>query len=439
MKVYFIGMGGSGMLPLAKLAREFGHIVAGSDPRGAGDLDVFANVDPSRIDGFDSVVYSSAIPPEHPELQYARSRGEFVKVYHRMDFLTEIMRYSKTRIGIAGTHGKTSTTSLLGWVLLDQALDPTIFAGGKPLYLEEGMRKGNGPAVFETDESDGSFLRSNANFKICLNVDEDHLEHYGTYRHLIDAFRSFASSGTAVLNGLDSSLANIPEAIYFAALETGQESGADYTGRFVDETDALVVSARGSEVGQLSIPLPGRHFASNALGVFALLDTMIQQGLLSGLNRKGILESMSRFPGVERRMERIGTAQGSPVFDDYGHHPSEIAAVIRALRVRYPDKRVKIVFQPHRYTRTRDHASAFAEVLKLADEASILPLYSAGEKPIDGIDSEMIARQTQARLIQEADIPGLLDRAGPGDVLLFQGAGDISSMVRRAIASRKST
>ncbi len=426
-------------MPLALLAREFGHTVSGSDPKGAPGLEAFRDLDPSRLANQDAVVYSSAIPAEHAELSRARelSSAGSLRLFHRMDFLTEILSPCRVRIGVAGTHGKTSTTSLLGWVLLEIGADPTIFAGGKPLYLEKGIRKGQGPAVFETDESDGSFLRSRANYRICLNVDRDHLDHYGSFDRLKECFQEFLQqSGSSIVNALDPALKAPGVKTYAALSESEGEVAADYCGRFVGTTDSLEVTVGGKSAGRLEMPLPGRHFASNALAVFGLVHLLMERGEIAPLPPSEILRAIASFPGVERRMQQVGKVNGCPVFDDYGHHPSEIAAVIRALRVRFPGSRVRIVFQPHRYTRTREHAGAFADVLRLADEAFVLPLYSAGEKAIQGVDSSLIAGPAGASLVDANGIAGILDSAREGDVLLFQGAGDISAMIRRALSAR---
>lgn len=435
MKVYFIGIGGSGMLPLAHLASASGHEIQGCDPKAQNQpgFTVFTDIDPRRIANVDAVVFSSAIPADHPELVAARMRSESgsLKIYHRMDFLREILADHPIRIGIAGTHGKTSTTSIAGWVLLQIGMDPTIFAGGRPKYLTQGMRKGKGIAVFETDESDGSFLRSGANIRLALNVDRDHLDHYGDEQTLHDAFRRFAAEGDlAVVNADDEVLRELAGTTY----STSGDGKADYTGKFMGESDRIEVRYRGERLGELSVALPGRHFASNALGLFALFDTLRRRGSLD-FDPQTVLGAFATFPGVERRMELIGTVNGALVYDDYGHHPSEIAAVLRALQIRNPGKRIRIVFQPHRFTRTEEHGPGFARVLSIADECWLLPLYSAGEAPIAGVDSEWLVRLMGggARMTSGPELPSLLKSAGPNDIVLFQGAGDVSYMGRNAL------
>lgn len=444
MKVHFIGIGGSGMRPLSGLASEDGWDVQGSDPKGGpGYALVFKEADASHIKNVDAVVYSSAIPESHPELKAARTRAaedaEF-RVYHRMEFLKTLAAKHDARVGIAGTHGKTSSTSLCGWVFLDLGLDPMIFAGGRPLYLEEGMRAGKGPAVFETDESDGSFLQSGANARLVLNVDRDHLDYYGSQEALEDAFQRFAREvPVSVVNGDDPAL--LGAGVSFTV--TGKQS-AVYHGSFETDTDELAVFRRSESgsllrLGSIALTLPGRHFAVNALGVFSLIDRMMQAGMIPAFSAERIFEAMRRFPGVERRLEKIAELGGSPVYDDYGHHPSEIAAVLRALRLRHPGASIRIVFQPHRFTRTRDLAEDFARVLSLADECWILPLYSSGEAEIAGVDSALIAGQMtgKVKLVTEPDLASAVAAPDAASVVwLFQGAGDVSAMARRICARR---
>lgn len=441
MRVHFIGIGGSGMGPLSGLAHEDGWDVQGSDPKGGPSYArVFTDPDPAHLAGVHAVVYSSAIPESHAELKAARARSaedaDF-RVYHRMEFLKALTSSHETRIGIAGTHGKTSSTSLAGWVLLDLGLDPLIFAGGRPLYLPGGMRAGKGPAVIETDESDGSFLQSGANARLILNVDRDHLDYYGSEEALQDAFARFAKEvPLSVVNGDDPALKDCG-----VSFTTRGNPASMYHGFFEGETDELSVFRRADSgslmrLGTIALILPGRHFAVNALGVFALLDRMMQSGMIPPFSAERVFDAMRRFPGVERRLEKIGEIGGNPVYDDYGHHPSEIEAVLKALRLRHKDRLIGIVFQPHRYTRTRDLAEDFARVLQQADQCLILPLYSSGEAPIPGIDSSLIEKHMQGkgRLVQVSEVESLLRRPAPV-VWIFQGAGDVSAIGRRICSS----
>tara|TARA_Y100001937_G_scaffold83380_1_gene112793 strand:+ start:1450 stop:3123 length:1674 start_codon:yes stop_codon:yes gene_type:complete len=519
--VYFIGLGGSGMLPLARLARARGYRVRGSDAKLTESsiqslqeegLEAFAEPDPDRIND-DLVVYSTAISPEHPERQKGgelQDQGK-ARLLHRMDFLNTLVEHCEIRLGMAGTHGKTSSTALAGWLLLELDMEPLIIAGGRPLYLERAIRNGHRIAVFETDESDGSFLKSNATHRLILNADEDHLNYYGSFENLQKAFAEFAGQGLAIYNAGDPGLAPL-KLKYASDASMRDASGSDASssaprtgayeilknreqclasdsflaGYFPNDDDTLHfrIRADGAYQGTRSagpasgdngsvtesaqqfysfrLGVPGRHFASNALGILALLLKAFPD---LDLNR--CLQAMASFPGTERRLELLGEYQGIPVYDDYGHHPSEIRAVLDALRQRFPGQEVHVVFQPHRYTRTQELAPAFAESLLHADKVFLLPLYSAGEAPLEGVDSALIARHMPAdrpaTLLVGDDfspvfanapeagndresLPEAMDAARersadesgihPGNasdrpIVLFLGAGDVSQKARQ--------
>ena len=466
-RLHFIGIGGSGMLPLAVLARKKGYAVSGSD-RSISDekilwleksgIHIYKKPDKENLANCDIAIFSTAISPEHPEKQEAvkLSADKKLKIMHRMDFLNFLVAEDSVRIGIAGTHGKTSTSSMFGHVLLELGYDPTIIVGGKPLYLPDGVRSGkSGISVFETDESDGSFLTSNANLKICLNVDNDHLEYYGDMKNLNDAFSKFViGSDLTALNGNDDVLGKINRAHcvhYFESRELPEacnaNDGVKYYGIFTNNSDSLEVYRLETErtyLGEISLRIPGRHFATNALSIIALLDRAVSLGYLNSENYspEKAIGALNSFPGVSRRIEKIARINSADVYDDYGHHPSEIRAVIQALRGRLSEEgRLYVVFQPHRYSRTGEHYREFAENLEQADHVFLLPLYSAGEKPREGISSAMIgdAMKTKYSLIQDGDFQSVFDKSHPGDIFLFQGAGSISDQVRKYLKTAKQT
>lgn len=443
-KVFFIGIGGSGMMPLANLASQLGYIVSGSDSDAKKALlfaekhfQVFQTQSASNITDQDIVVYSSAISSSHPEMTGARENGK--EVLHRMEFLNRIADRCAFRIAVAGTHGKTSTTSMIGWVLKEVGLDPDIIAGGRPLYLPDGVRMGRGEtAVYETDESDGTFLRANAQLRLCLNVDHDHLDYYGNYESLCHAFSQFIEGAkTAVVYENDPYFRELESQASYATLEEPFQSEAQmrskYRGIFEDG-QAMHVIYPGGE-GQIRLLVPGRHFARNALGAFALLNEGFKSGLLPGkVDGAKLLEALNTFPGVERRIEKIGAVRGCAVYDDYGHHPTEIRAVILALRERLAaDGKLIVVFQPHRFTRTRDLHSEFAAALSLADRVYLLPLYSSGEAAIPGVDSSLILRDMsvgKAELLEGDALAKVFETTSASDVVISQGAGDISGLFR---------
>lgn len=453
-KVYFVGIGGSGMLPLARLALTRGYLVSGSDAklssaaleelRGQG-IQAFGPPDSTRIeDGL--VVYSTAISETHPERQRAvelEKQGR-VELLHRMDFLNKLVSHCSMRLGMAGTHGKTSSTALAGWMLIQLQKEPLIIAGGRPLYLDRAIRNGQTVAVFETDESDGSFLKSNATHRLILNADQDHLNFYGNFENLQNAFLEFAvkGSGTGVIfNAGDSGLVPLRNSTGLAGYriyenkEQCLQSQVFLAGYFPDSDDTLEFRIRWPESRmqemdfyRFRLSVPGRHFASNALGVLGLLLLAFPD-----LDIDDCIEAMGSFPGTERRLECLGEYKGIPVYDDYGHHPSEIVAVLDALAQRFPGHEIRVIFQPHRYTRTRELATEFASSLAHADRVYLLPLYSAGEEPLDGVDSSLIANQMPENCTATLlDDPGQVFETeidGPS-IVLFLGAGDVSQKAR---------
>ncbi len=483
------------MLPLARLALARGYSVWGSDAKlsreAVADLKkegIYAAGPPSagRIDEMEGglVVYSTAISESHPERMRAQglhSRGK-LRLLHRMDFLNELVAHAPLRLGMAGTHGKTSSTALAGWMLMELQKDPLIIAGGRPLYLDRSIRNGERVAVFETDESDGSFLRSNATHRLILNADEDHLNYYGGFENLQQAFQEFASSGTVIYNTGDPGLIPLRNSslplegycIYPSRAECMQ-SDAFLAGYFPDQDDTMEFRVRrhhlespsgarsgpsDSTAGNTSeskitpesnqrltgpasrkreeevevfyrfrLGVPGRHFASNALGILGLVLLAFDD-----LDIQKCIQALESFPGTERRLECLGTHKGMPVYDDYGHHPSEIRAVLDALTQRFPGQEIRVVFQPHRYTRTRELASSFAASLAHADRVFLLPLYSAGEEPVQGVDSALIASYMPANKpaqLLDDDVSPVFESSKGNPIVLFLGAGDVSQTARK--------
>ena len=319
--VYFIGIGGSGMLPLARLARARGYQVFGSDAKlssqdiaaleGEG-IQAYGPPDPGRIHQ-ETAVYSSAISESHPERAAVAANNPH-SLLHRMEFLNRLVEHCRHRFGIAGTHGKTSSTALAGWLLEQLGCDPLIIAGGRPMYLQGGIRNGESIAVFETDESDASFLKSNATVRLILNVDEDHLNHYGSLSALQSAFRTFGAAGPVIVNRNDPFLASWPDhdtgAVlhHYEVCDDRQKCDASdslVAGYFPDSDDRMVFRFRNA--GQLSrynefrLPVPGRHFASNALGVVGALKLF-----LNDLDLVALVKALNTFPGTERRLQQIG-------------------------------------------------------------------------------------------------------------------------------------
>ncbi len=473
--VHFTGIGGSGMMPLAKLAALYGYRVSGTDKnlseakaeelRKLG-IKIFEKPSAENLPETGYLVYSTAIRNDHPEkaealkraagtvpAENASSQEKSFRLLHRMDFLNILTENFPVRFGIAGTHGKTSTSSMTGWLLQQCGYDPLIAVGGSPLYLKHqeggGVRKGEGlAAVFETDESDGSFLRSHANYRIILNADADHLDYYGDFSNLKEAFAQFADAGkVTVLNGDDPFLSGLitrrgsSEKIMY-----NTENGSSVF--FPSDGDTLQL-----EGYNLTMQTPGRHFAHNAAAAILCVreavlrgDLPLPAGFTGNISDTGkltghMVKIMQEFPGVERRIEKIAEINGTEVYDDYGHHPTEITAVIRALKGRIKSGgRLFVVFQPHRYTRTRDLAREFAWSLEEAHHVFLLPVYSAGEDPLTGVSEKSIAGgftlNGKCTLVQDdspESLASLISKLNPDDVIVYQGAGDISAKIRSAL------
>ncbi|MCB1175491.1 MAG: hypothetical protein KDK39_18085 [Leptospiraceae bacterium] len=475
---YFIGLGGSGMMPLALLARKKGWQVAGSDPKinparlallQREGIQWYSTPDPGQIQsGTDCIVYSTAIQDSHPELEYARLKAhdQHWKVFHRMEFMQHLLANKSQQFGIAGTHGKTSTSSLGGWLLLQAGLEPDIIVGGHPLYLEGQIHAGQGDvALYETDESDGSFLKARAQNRLVLNIDLDHLDYHGTFAKLQAAYVQFIrGADLAVLNADDPVLRKYllhpaqfdlqADQLWWYSMDphNTHDFGPELQRRGIQagplpNSDSLQITSVCGDVAdhRLQLPVPGLHFASNALGLLFLLRIALPAVALEEL-----LYYMETYPGVERRMEQIGSMHNGSVavYDDYAHHPVEIAAVLQALRLRLPDQaRLHVIFQPHRYTRTQELFRQFAHSLIAADTVSLLPLYAAGETPLEGISSLTIlqaisaiqadqAGSVQVTLINENDYDAVFQLAQPGDIIACLGAGSISEQVRAYLQSR---
>ncbi len=478
-RAFLIGVGGSGMEPLARFAVRAGYTVHGSDPgitpeklrklEGEGVV-VHRQHDAAHLQaGYDLVVYSSAIATDHVEREAARRLADErkLRLLHRMDFLNLCFADCPEALCVAGTHGKTSSSSMVGWVLRGLDLAPHILVGGRPLYLPGGVEYGAGrTGVYETDESDGSFLKARARLRLILNVDHDHLEHYGNFANLSRSFGEFAAGGAlTVYNAGDAHLAGAVRAagltsrdtIFTYAAADAREVAPErhYAGEFLGESDRLRVITPGDSraAGELELRMPGRHFAGNALGVFALIDASVRRGFLScpDYRPERSIELLNAFPGVERRMELLGQFQGARYYDDYGHHPTEIRAVLAAFRRRLEEPgKLLAVFQPHRYSRTAEHYAAFARALSGADRLFLLPLYSAGEQPRPGVGSELIAEELERLRMAGEAVPetklltsndaaafaGIAAAASPGDVVACLGAGDISGSVRAFLGQR---
>ncbi len=439
-RIHFIGVGGSGMSGLAEVLLNMGYQVTGSDLKGSDVTDritalggrVFTSHAAANVDGAQVVVYSSAVKPDNPELAAAREAG--IPVIARADMLAELMRM-KYGVAVGGSHGKTTTTSMVAAVLQRGGLDPTIVVGGRLRTLGANAKLGHGRfLVAEADESDGSFLRLSPAVTVVTNIDREHLDHYKDLDDIRQAFTYFANRvpfyGVAVLCVDDENVRSVLPRITKRHILYGTREEAEIRGvelKLLPQGSTFQVEAAGRRLGGIELHVPGRHNALNAMAAVAV-------GLELEVAFAHIAEGLAAFHGVGRRFELRGEAAGVRVFDDYGHHPTEIAATLAAARGL--GGRVLVVFQPHRYSRTESLREEFGRCFGDADQVWVMDVYAAGETAIPGVTGETVVRSARdqgARHVHytagaaEA-VEAAIREARAGDVLLTLGAGDVSRL-----------
>lgn len=451
--IHFVGIGGSGMGGIAEVLLNLGYEVQGSDLRRNAVTERLESLGAKvaighradNVDGADVVVVSSAVSRENPEVAAALERR--VPVVPRAEMLGELMRF-RYSIAVAGTHGKTTTTSLVASILAEGGLDPTFVIGGRLKSAGTNARLGAGQyLVAEADESDVSFMHLQPMVAIVTNIDNDHLStHEGDFSRLKQSFVDFLHNlpfyGLAVLCGDDEHVREILPRIGRPYLTYGLGEGNDLRAaelRRAGLSTTFDVLRAGHEPLTVTVNLPGTHNVLNALAAIAVAQEL-------GVEAAAIQRALARFQGVDRRLQRIadvappGEASDAPpvtIVDDYGHHPTEIAATLDAVRQGYAGRRLVLAFQPHRYTRTRDLIDDFARVLSAADVLLVTEVYAAGENPIAGADGRAICRAVRTRgLVEPVFVEkveelaaALRDLLRPGDVLLTMGAGNIGSVV----------
>ena len=447
-RLHFVGIGGAGMSGIAEVLANLGYQITGSDlaantatRRLAGmGVKVFLQHQPEHIDGADAVVVSSAVQDDNPELVAARERR--IPIVPRALMLAELMRL-KRGIAIAGTHGKTTTTSLVASVLAEGGLDPTFVIGGRLNAAGSNARLGSGDfIVVEADESDASFLHLQPVIAAVTNIDADHMDTYGQeFPRLKHAFVQFLQNlpfyGAAILCGDDPHVREILPLVSKPIVTYG--TGEDCTIRaqaIVHDGGRMRFRAerRGERPIEVLLNLPGQHNVLNALAAIAVADEL-------GVPDAAIRKALAEFRGVGRRFQSYGEVplEGGGSFtliDDYGHHPAEMAATLAAARGAFPQRRLVLAFQPHRYTRTRDLFEDFVKVLSTADVLLLAEVYAAGEAPIVAADSRSLARalrvggQVEPVFVEEiGELPEAIHRvARPGDVVLTMGAGSIGNV-----------
>jgi len=449
-----VGIGGSGMSGLAEIVASLGFKVSGSDIRRTDvtnrleSLGIIVKIGHAaeNVGDADAVVFTSAARPDNPEIVGARARR--IPVIARAELLAELMRL-KFGIAVAGAHGKTTTTSMIALVLERGGLDPTAVIGGRLGAFGSNSRLGKGDyMVAEADESDRSFLMLWPSVAVLTNIDREHMDSYGSFAALQQAFVDFANKvpfyGAVIACADDPELAAVSgrftrRVISYGVTRDDAEVGArDVVLEGFQSRSTVIRRSRDAQtdaevLGTLRLQVPGRHSVQNALAAVAV-------GLELGVPFATIAAALAEFSGAERRFEYRGKVNGITVIDDYGHHPTEIAAVLAAARAAHP-ARLLVAFQPHRYTRTRDLMREFGVALAPADEVILADIYGASEDPIPGITVEALAaavnssRSTPVRVVKSIDdiAATIASLAEPGDLVITLGAGSIGSVPDRIV------
>ncbi len=441
--IHFIGIGGIGMSGIAEVLLDLDYKVSGSDIADSAILKrlrkagakIYIGHDAKNIDGADAVVYSSAVAQSNCEVSAAQENK--IPLVPRAEMLGELMRFRKG-IAIAGTHGKTTTTSLVAAVLTKAGVDPTFIVGGVVNSARTNARLGQGEyLVAEADESDASFLHLQPQLAVVTNIDQDHMETYdGDFNRLKQTYLDFLHNlpfyGLAILCFDDPNVREVAGQLRKPVLSYGFSDDVDYqainfTQKGIDSFFEVV--RMGKSIGKFRLAMPGRHNVLNALAAISIAYKL-------GLSAKSIRDALSGFEGIGRRFQQLGRAEFGKnqveLIDDYAHHPTELLATLAAVEDCWPDRRKLVVFQPHRYSRTRDLFDDFAQLLSKVDHLIVTEVYPAGEQPIAGSDGRSLCRAIRKRGNDPVFVPSLeeLNTLLPklvqdGDILLTLGAGDI--------------
>ena len=436
--IHFVGVGGIGMSGIAEVLINLGYVVTGSDLEEGPTVQrlralggkVMKGHRRENVGDCDVVVVSSAVPPDNPEVEEARRRQ--IPVIPRAEMLAELMRI-KYGIAIAGSHGKTSTTSMVAQVLSGAGLDPTIIIGGRLGVLGSNAKLGRGDLlVAEADESDGSFLRLSPTLAVVTNIDPEHLDHYGDLPRLQTAFVDFLNKvpfyGAGIVCLDETRIQEILPRLSRRFVTYGFSGQADLSAAAIELKEfraAFDVLLKGRKQGRVTLQVPGRHSIANALAAIAV-------GLDLEIPFATVASELGRFRGADRRFQLKGEAGGVMVIDDYGHHPVEILATLAAAKKGW-SRRTVVVFQPHRYTRVRALLGDFARAFYDADVLAVTDIYPAGEQPIPGVTVEAVARAiadhghkdvTLVKDLNEAP-DWLRSRVREGDMVITMGAGSV--------------
>lgn len=444
-QIHVVGVGGAGMSGIAEILRSLEFEVSGSDLKVSERTQRLASLgvridighQPANVHGADVVVISTAIAGDNAEVAEARDLG--IPVIGRADMLAELMRV-KYGVAIAGSHGKTTTTSLVATVLRAGGLDPTVMVGGKMAALGGGARLGGGDLMIaEADESDGTFLRLNPTIAVVTNIDPEHLDYWGTFDKLLEAFVEFVNRipfyGLSVLCLDHPHVQRILPRIQGRHVTYGVSPQADYSVRGVKHRGletSFNAYRRGEPLGGFTLRMPGAHNVLNCLAAIAVADEL-------SVPRDVTKEALATFDGVGRRFSVVGEVAGVTLIDDYAHHPAEISATLEAARSAFPVESHRIigVFQPHRFSRTKDLFDEFARSFNQTDHLFVTDIYRAGEAPIEGITSERLVQairgyghQGVEHCANKDEVPArIAQMAREGDVVISLGAGDINRIL----------
>jgi UDP-N-acetylmuramate--alanine ligase len=443
-KYFLIGIGGAGMSAIALVLKGMGHSVRGSDIKKSRytvslqneGIDVLIGHDRKNIGNSDAVIYSTAIPGDNPEIEEARTRK--IPLYSRSDILAWILNMGKG-IAIAGTHGKTTTTSMVSMVVRGLDLDPTIIVGGELNELGSNAINGNSEYIIaEACESDGSFLKYRPFISVITNIEGDHFDYYKDLNELEESFVRFMSNtkqdGWLIMNGDETDIDSIPDREDLNIITFGLLGHNDICANNIEYHDLVsgfeleIKSKKGTEKIKVRLNVPGLHNIKNSLAAFGVFAAL-------GLDPGEAAGALKHFTGVKRRFEKRGEKNGALIFDDYAHHPSEIKATLEAAATKENKKRIIAVFQPHRYSRLAHLNEDFSRSFGNSDILIITDVYGAGEQPVPGINGKMLIdsiiendyENKIAYIPKLADIPEYLEQElRAGDILLLMGAGDIT-------------
>lgn len=442
LHIYFVGIGGIGMSGIAEVLLNLGYPVSGSDIKRTPITDrlrrlgakIHIGHKESNVKDIDVMVVSSAVKSTNPEVVIATKRK--IRIIQRAEMLAEIMRLAKYGVAIAGTHGKTTTTSLLATVLHTAGLDPTAVIGGKVRSLRSNAKLGRGEfMVTEADESDGSFLKLYPSICVVTNMDPEHMDHYGTFDNYRDAFFRFCSHvpfyGLAILCGEHPETCAIHTKLEKRSILYGFSKKHKWNAQnieFIGPVCHYDLYAEDKFITKIELNTPGKHNVLNSLAVIAVCREI-------GVDFKLIKKGMKSFKGVGRRMEVLFKSADQMVIDDYGHHPAEVKATLHAIRRAFAGRLV-VLFQPHRYTRTRDLFEDFLTSFDLADHLFVMGVYPAGETPIRGVTGKKLAEKMAKVTNQKVEylphsetmVQKIVNELRPGDVFLSLGAGDVTKI-----------